>query len=65
MFRVRKVEETLNRTFRIPASLLERLSVTAQNENVSVNQLVIQCCEYALNDLNQDTSNNIRLKVVN
>jgi predicted HicB family RNase H-like nuclease len=59
MFRVRKVEEAINRTFRIPASLLERLSIAAQNENVSVNQLVIQCCEYALNDLNQDTPQTI------
>jgi hypothetical protein len=56
MFKVHKVEETVIRTFRFPVSLFEKLSATAQNENVSVNQLVIQCCEYALNDLNQDTS---------
>lgn len=38
----------LNKTFRLPADLVERLSIVAQNQGVSLNNLVKQCCEYAL-----------------
>ena len=54
MFKVNRVEETVTRTFRIPITLIERLSTVAQNENVSVNKLIVQCCEYALDNLHQD-----------
>jgi predicted HicB family RNase H-like nuclease len=49
MFEIRK-EEKITKTFRIPQSLLEQLEKIAQKEGVSVNNLVVQCCEYALND---------------
>ncbi len=51
MFKVRHTEETVNRTFRFPKSLLDKMSVIAQKENVSLNSLVVQCCEYAINDM--------------
>ena len=51
MFKVQKAEETATRTFRLPLSLLERLSKTAQKENVSMNSLIVQCCSYALDNL--------------
>ena len=51
MFRVRKVEDSVNRTFRFPKSLLDKMSVIAQNEGVSLNSFVVQCCEYAINDM--------------
>ena len=47
MFRVEKTEY-VNKTFRMP---LERL---AQDERVSMNQLVIQCCNYALDHLDKE-----------
>ena len=50
MFKVEK-PEMINKTFRLPLELVERLSTVAQNQNVSLNNLVKQCCEYALNDL--------------
>ena len=53
MFKVEKTE-MLNKTFRLPADLVERLSIVAQNQGVSLNNLVKQCCEYALSNL--DTS---------
>lgn len=53
MFRVRHTEETVNKTFRIPASLLEKMSVIAQKENVSLNSFVVQCCEYAINNFQE------------
>lgn len=53
MFKVEK-EEMVNKTFRLPLSLVERLYTVAQNQGVSLNNLVKQCCEYALNNLESD-----------
>lgn len=53
MFKVRHTEETTNRTFRFPKSLLDKMSVVAQQENVSLNSFVVQCCEYAMKNFQQ------------
>ncbi|MCR4814788.1 MAG: hypothetical protein K5879_08170 [Lachnospiraceae bacterium] len=50
MFQVKK-KEYVNKTFRIERELLEKLCEVAQQENISVNELVVQCCEYALDDM--------------
>lgn len=53
MFKVRQTEEMINKTFRMPLSLLEELNKVAEQEKVSVNNLVRQCCEYALGQMVQ------------
>ena len=53
MFKVRHTEETTNRTFRFPKSLMDKMSATAQQENVSLNNFVVQCCEYAMENIQQ------------
>ncbi len=50
MFEVKK-EEHINKTFRMPVELVRRLEVLAQEKQVSLNNLIIQCCEYALDNL--------------
>lgn len=50
MFKIEKIE-TVNKTFRIPVSLAQKLQQVAQEQEISMNNLVVQCCEYALNDL--------------
>lgn len=50
MFEVKK-EEYINKTFRMPLRLVKKLEKLAQNEGVSLNNLVIQCCEYSLENL--------------
>ena len=50
MFYVQK-PEMVNKTFRLPEELVNRLSAVAQQQGVSMNNLVAQCCKYALNDL--------------
>ena len=50
MFKIEKVEMT-NKTFRLPLDLVNRLQTIAQNNDVSLNNLVVQCCEYALANL--------------
>lgn len=56
MFRVEK-QEMMNKTFRLPVDLVEKLSTVAQNQGVSLNSLVKQCCEYALKNLVEDDKN--------
>ena len=50
MFHVQRTE-MVSKTFRLPEDLVNRLSTVAQQQGVSVNSLVAQCCNYALNDL--------------
>ena len=49
MFRVERPEH-VNKTFRLPLDLVQQLEQFAQNERISMNQLVIQCCRYALDN---------------
>jgi len=51
MFNVKK-PEMINKTFRLPLSLVQSLQVVAQSKGVSLNNLIIQCCEFALANLN-------------
>lgn len=50
MFKVEKTSYT-NKTFRIEDELLKRLEKVASQENISVNSLVVQCCKYALDNM--------------
>ena len=53
MFKVEK-EEMTNKTFRLPVLLVEKLYTVAQNKGVSLNSFVRQCCEYALDNLDEE-----------
>jgi hypothetical protein len=50
MFKVVKPEYT-NKTFRMPTELVKTLGQTAHDMGVSMNNLVVQCCEYAIGNL--------------
>ena len=52
MFNVKKPEH-INKTFRMPVELVQKLEVLAQQKSVSLNNLVVQCCEYALDNLEE------------
>lgn len=54
MFVVKQSQEMVNRTFRFPQELLDCLERVAKEQNVSVNNLVKQCCEYALGNMAKD-----------
>lgn len=47
MFTVKKPQSS-NKTIRMPDPLIERLQQVADANDISFNQLVVQCCEYAL-----------------
>ena len=53
MFKIEK-EEMVNKTFRLPLPLVDRMYMIAQDKGVSLNSLVRQCCEYALKNLDDD-----------
>lgn len=54
MFKIEK-PEYVNKTFRIRKELFEELQIYASQNNISVNELVVQCCKYALeNKVNKD-----------
>ena len=50
MFEIKK-PETGNKTFRLPVELIQKLEAVAQQKGVSMNYLVMECCEYALDNL--------------
>lgn len=51
-FKIEK-PEYVNRTFRITKELAETLSEIAQREGISVNELVVQCCNYAISNMDE------------
>ena len=55
-FRIQKIEY-VNKTFRMPKTLLDELGLVAQESDISVNELIIQSCQYALENLVIDKKN--------
>lgn len=53
MFKVTKPEFT-NKTFRLPAELVEKLEILASSKDISLNQIIVQCCEYSLANLDEE-----------
>lgn len=52
MFTVKKPESS-NKTIRMPNELISQLEKIAAEKDISFNQLVIQCCNYALDNLDK------------
>ena len=52
-FKIKK-QEYANRTFRLPVELLEELNTIATDKNISLNQLIVQCCEFAIENIDED-----------
>lgn len=49
----RNYDDFQNKTFRIPSLLLKKLEKISSINNISVNKLVIQALEYALDHLDE------------
>ena len=61
MFHVQRTE-MVSKTFRLPEDLVNRLSTVAQQQGVSVNSLVAQCCAYALAHLAEPPKDESEMK---
>jgi len=51
-----KKPKSSNRTVRMPDDLIEKINKLANEQDISFNQLVIQCCEFALGHLSDKES---------
>ena len=49
-FQIRK-QHNSNKTIRMPDDLIAKLQALADENNTSFNQVVVQCCEFALHNL--------------
>ena len=47
-----------NRTVRMPDELIDTLNQLAAKKDISFNQVVIQCCEFALQHIKEDDEEN-------
>lgn len=52
-FKIKK-QEYANRTFRLPVELLDELTRLASEKNISLNQLIVQCCEFAIENIDDE-----------
>ncbi|MBQ8863108.1 MAG: hypothetical protein IJV67_06110 [Clostridia bacterium] len=55
MLEFEKGFESVNKTFRIPRPIVEELEKLAGKYNTSVNKIVVQCLEYALDNISDDS----------
>ena len=56
MFEIKKeYNEYVSKTFRLPIEIIQRLEVEAQKNNTSLNKVVIQGLEFAIQNLKADT----------
>lgn len=62
MFKIKKNQAMMNKTFRLPVMLLNELTRIADSNNVSVNNLVQQCCEYALSNMEKPANPEVNKK---
>ncbi|MBO6141638.1 MAG: toxin-antitoxin system HicB family antitoxin [Ruminococcus sp.] len=54
MFKIQKgYGSHVTKSFRLPEELVEKLDKLAFENNISLNQLVIQCLNYALDDMEE------------
>jgi predicted HicB family RNase H-like nuclease len=53
-------EEYINKTFKIPVKLADRMNKICDSRNVSLNKLVVKCIEYALDNSDMDIDNKKR-----
>ena len=51
-------KESENKTIRFPLSLIEQIEAQIEGQDVSFSSFVIQACEYAINELNNNANNN-------
>jgi len=58
MFTIRKGYDSETKTFRLPIELIEKLDILATQNKLSLNQLVIQCLTYAVENLDNNNTDN-------
>lgn len=57
MFKIQKGYDYASKTFRLPIDMIDQLEKLATQNNLSLNQLVIQCLQYAISNLDTSAEN--------
>ena len=57
MLEFEKGFESVNKTFRSPVHIVKEREQLAGKYNTSVNKIVVQCLEYALENISDDDTN--------
>lgn len=55
-------KETENKTIRFPIPLIEKIEKAIRNNNVTFSSFVIQACEYALENMENEKKNKSNTK---
>lgn len=50
----KEYSEYVNKTFRLPIDIIDTLDVVAKEKNTSLNRVVIQCLEYAIENMDRE-----------
>jgi len=61
MFKIQKGYDTESKTFRLPIELIGKLEDLSTSNNLSLNQLVIQCLNYAVDNLEADSEQQVKM----
>ena len=56
LFKTQKGYDSESKTFRLPIELIERLETLAAQNKLSLNQLVNQCLNYAIDNLEKEAA---------
>jgi len=54
MFKIKSGDSTVTKSLRMPRRLAQRLDILAEEYSVSFTELVLQCLEYALDNMDED-----------
>lgn len=54
VFQKEKYDSYSSKTFRLPNDIINKLEELAKENNTSVNKIVIQCLEYAIENSSQE-----------
>ncbi len=55
-FKIKSTEKSILKSIRLKYNSLEKLEKIAEKNNVSVNKLINECIEYALNNIEDDSN---------
>lgn len=51
----KEYNDYVNKTFRLPTEIVETLEDVAKNKNSSLNKVIIQCLEFAIENIDEET----------
>lgn len=54
MWKIQKGYDSVSKSFRLPVELVDKLEKLAFENNLSLNQLVIQCLNYSVDNLESE-----------